>query len=194
MHAKRRCFFERTRGRQGARRSVGRSRGGDRLLVPEGWPLHRRQLAAGGRGRSGYVGRVVAGREARHHSLAARRRRPLRDRPRFLPLLQDPDAPEQGPEVSGNGSKAAPFAIASAAACALGIAAAFLLPASVRGAAVYGAVAASLGAVCAFTALVRATGKGVNDLLLGFSIGFLCRAALVGIGLVASGARDNLAL
>jgi len=96
--------------------------------------------------------------------------------------------------VSGNGSKAAPFAIASAAACALGIAAAFLLPASVRGAAVYGAVAASLGAVCAFTALVRATGKGVNDLLLGFSIGFLCRAALVGIGLVASGARDNLAL
>jgi hypothetical protein len=96
--------------------------------------------------------------------------------------------------VSETGSKAAPFAVASAAACALGIAAASFLPASVRVPALYGAVAASLGAVCAFAALVRTAGKGVNGLLLGFTIGFLCRAALVGIGLVASGARDNLAL
>jgi hypothetical protein len=96
--------------------------------------------------------------------------------------------------VSEARSKAMPFAVASAAACALGIAGAFLLPPSLRVPALYGAVAASLGAVCALTALVRATGKGVNGLLLGFSIGFLCRAALVGIGLVASGARDNLAL
>ncbi len=96
--------------------------------------------------------------------------------------------------MTGTRSKATPFAIASAAACALGIAVAFLLPGPLRAPALYGAVAASLGALCAFTALVRSTGKGVNGLLTGFAIGFLCRAALVGIGLVASGARDNLAL
>jgi hypothetical protein len=96
--------------------------------------------------------------------------------------------------VTGTRSTATPFAIASAAACALGTAVALLLPGSLRAPALYGAVAASLGALCAFTALVRSTGKGVNSLLTGFAIGFLCRAALVGIGLVASGARDNLAL
>jgi hypothetical protein len=41
---------------------------------------------------------------------------------------------------------------------------------------------------------VRFASKGVNGLLTGFGIGFLCRAALVGLGLLASGARDNLAL
>src|ERR1700693_6169311 len=171
MHAKPRCFFGRTRGRQGARRAIGRSRGGDRLLVPEGGSLHRRQLAARGRCGSGYACRVVAGQEARHHSLAAGRGCAVWNRARLLPLLQDPHAPEQGRQVTGTRSKATPFAIASAAACALGIAVAFLLPGPLRAPALYGAVAASLGALCAFTALVRSTGKGVNGLLTGFAIG-----------------------
>jgi hypothetical protein len=96
--------------------------------------------------------------------------------------------------VSGTRSKAAPLAVASAGACALGIGISLLLPGALRGPAVYGAVAASLGALCAFAALARSTGRGVNALLAGFSIGFLCRTALIGVGLVASGARDNLAL
>ena len=96
--------------------------------------------------------------------------------------------------MSETRSKVTPFAIASASACAVGIAVALLLPGSLRAPALYGAVSASLGAFCAFSALARFSGQGVNGLLKGFSIGFLCRAALVGIGLVASGARDNLAL
>lgn len=96
--------------------------------------------------------------------------------------------------MSATRSKAAPYAFASAAVCALGLAVALLLPAPARGPAVYGVGAAAAGALCALSALVRATGKGTNALLAGFLIGFLCRAALVGVGLVASGARDNLAL
>jgi hypothetical protein len=86
------------------------------------------------------------------------------------------------------------YATASAGVCVAGIAAALLLPPPVRGPAVYGTIAAAVGALCAFPALVRSAGKGVNGLLAGFSIGFLCRAALIAAGLVASGARDNLAL
>ena len=85
------------------------------------------------------------------------------------------------------------YAVASAAACALGIGASLLVPEPLRGPAVYGIAAASLGALCAFAALAAA-GKGFNGVLLGFSIGFLCRAALVAAGLIASGARGNLAL
>lgn len=96
--------------------------------------------------------------------------------------------------MSETRSKAAPFAISSAAVCAAGIAIALLLPAQVRGPAVYGAGAAALGALCAFSALARSAGKGTNALLAGFLIGFLCRAALVAVGLLLSGARDNLAL
>lgn len=96
--------------------------------------------------------------------------------------------------MSGTRAKATPFAIASGAACALGIGLALLLGAEARGPALYGAVAASFGALCAFTALARSIGRGLNGLLTGFTIGFLCRAVLLGIGLVASGARDNLAL
>ena len=87
-----------------------------------------------------------------------------------------------------------PFAAASAAACALGLAVAVLLPGALRGPAVYGALAASVGALCGLSALAAATGRGVNGLLGGFSLGFLCRAILVALGLVASGARGNLAL
>ena len=87
-----------------------------------------------------------------------------------------------------------PYAGASAAACALGIAAALLVPGDARGPALYGAVAASVGALCALWALVASAGRGVNGILAGFSIGFLCRAVLVAAGLLASGARGNLAL
>ncbi len=91
-------------------------------------------------------------------------------------------------------SRAFPFAIASAASCAVALAVSLLLPAPARSPALYGAAAAALGAVCAFAALARSAGKGTNALLAGFMLGFLCRAALVAIGLLASGARDNLAL
>ena len=83
-----------------------------------------------------------------------------------------------------------PFAAASAAACLLGIAVA----AFVGGPAVYGAVAAALGGVCALAALVAAIDRGSSGVLLGFTIGFLLRAVLVGAGLIASGARGNAAL
>lgn len=87
-----------------------------------------------------------------------------------------------------------PFAAASAGACALGLVVALLLPAPARGPAVYGALAASVGALCGLSALAASVGKGLNGLLGGFSAGFLARAILVAVGLVASGARGNLAL
>ena len=87
-------------------------------------------------------------------------------------------------------AKTWPFAAASAAACAAGVA----VTTFVGGPAVYGAVAASLGAVCALAALVAAIDRGANGVLLGFTIGFLIRAVLVGAGLIASGARGNAAL
>lgn len=96
--------------------------------------------------------------------------------------------------MSETRSKARPYAIASAAVCALGIGASLMLPEPSRGPALYGSGAAALGALCAFAALARAAGKGVNGVLTGFSIGFLCRMALVAVGLLASGARGNLAL
>lgn len=87
-----------------------------------------------------------------------------------------------------------PYAGASAAACALGIASSLFLPPEARGPALYGAVAASLGAVCGLAALVAGVNRGVNGVLAGLTIGFLCRAVLVALGLVAGGARGNLAL
>ena len=96
--------------------------------------------------------------------------------------------------MSERRSKAAPFAIASAGVCAAGIVISLLLPAPARGPALYGACAAALGALCAFSALARSAGKGTNALLAGFLIGVLCRAALVALGLIASAARDKLAL
>jgi hypothetical protein len=96
--------------------------------------------------------------------------------------------------VSEARTRASSFAVASAAVCAAGIVVALLLPEPARGPAVYGAAAASLGALCAFGALARVGGSGLNGVLAGFSIGFLCRAALVAAGLLASGARGNLAL
>jgi hypothetical protein len=91
-------------------------------------------------------------------------------------------------------TRATPFAMASGAACALAIGAALLLPPDVRGPALYGAASAALGALCAFSALVRGVAKGGTSVLTAFSIGFLCRALLVAAGLLASGARGNLAL
>jgi len=96
--------------------------------------------------------------------------------------------------VSDRRSKAAPFALASAAVCAAAVVVCLLLPQPARGPALYGACAAAVGALCAFSALARSVNKGTNALLAGFLIGFLCRAALVAVGLLASGARDKLAL
>jgi hypothetical protein len=60
-------------------------------------------------------------------------------------------------------------------------------------AAVYAAVAASMGALCALSALIGWADRGVNGVLTGFAIGFLCRA-LIAVGLLASGARGDAAL
>ena len=87
----------------------------------------------------------------------------------------------------------APFALASTAACALGFGLCLLIPGTAREAALYGAGAASLGGCAAWAALSLCVGKGINGVLAGFSIGFLCRAVLVAAGLFASGARGNLA-
>ena len=84
-----------------------------------------------------------------------------------------------------------PYAVASGCACMAAIAVAIWLQKPV---AVYGAVAASFGALCGLSALATFGGRGVNGVLLGFTIGFLCRAVLVAVGLIASGARGNAAL
>ena len=96
--------------------------------------------------------------------------------------------------MSESGAKARTYALASAAACVVAIAVALCLPEPARSPAVYGTAAASLGALCAFAALARSAHRGLNAVLAGFTIGFLCRAALVAAGLLASGARGHLAL
>ena len=88
-----------------------------------------------------------------------------------------------------------PFAAASAAACALGLLVAFLIPGEARAPALWGVGAATISGACALGALAAfSSSGGLNGLLAGFTAGFLVRAAMVGLGLVASGARGNLAL
>jgi hypothetical protein len=84
-----------------------------------------------------------------------------------------------------------PYAAASACACALGIGLALLFQKPI---ALYAAVAASVGALCGLSGLAAFSRRGVNGVLLGFTIGFLARAVLVAGGLFASGARGNEAL
>jgi len=84
-----------------------------------------------------------------------------------------------------------PYAVSSGCACIAALAFALSLQKPV---AVYGAVAASFGALCGLSALAAFAGRGVNGVLLGFTIGFLCRGVLVAVGLLASGARGNAAL
>ncbi len=73
----------------------------------------------------------------------------------------------------------------SAGCCALGLAASLLYGVP----ALYGAAAASLGALVAFAALWAGVSHGTNGVLGGFVAGFLARALLVGVGLVAAGQR-----
>jgi hypothetical protein len=96
--------------------------------------------------------------------------------------------------VTETRSKPRPFAIASAAVCALAIGISLLLPGPGREPAIYGSASAALGALCAFPALARGLTKGSTGVLTGFTVGFLCRAGLVAAGLFASGARGNQAL
>ncbi len=98
------------------------------------------------------------------------------------------------PNATNSTARTLPWAGASAAVCALGIGVSLLLPADVRGPALFGAVAASIGGLCGFAALAAFIGGGVNGVFAGFTIGFLCRAVLVAAGLLLSGARGNLAL
>jgi hypothetical protein len=84
-----------------------------------------------------------------------------------------------------------PYAVSSGCACMAAIGLALLLRQPV---AVYGAVAASFGALCGLASLAAFAGRGLNGVLLGFTLGFLARAVLVAVGLLASGARGNAAL
>lgn len=87
-------------------------------------------------------------------------------------------------------SKPGPYAAASAAACAAGVGVSLLF----GGPAVYGAVAASLGAVVAFAALWAGIDHGTNGVLAGFTAGFFARGIAVALGLIASGARNEKAI
>lgn len=85
-----------------------------------------------------------------------------------------------------------PFAVASAAACAIGVGGAILAGGRP---AIFGAAAASLAAVCALAALSVGVRAGtVNGLLGAFTAGFFARMILVALGLIASGARGDAAL
>ena len=88
-------------------------------------------------------------------------------------------------------TRVVPYAAASAGLCAAAMAIALVLRQPV---ALYGAVAASAGALCGLSGLAAFAGRGVNGVLLGFTIGFLARAVLVAVGLIASGARGPEAL
>ena len=87
-----------------------------------------------------------------------------------------------------------PYAGASAAVCAVGIAVALFLPEQARGPALFGAAAAAVGGLCGLAALVAFIHNGTNGVLAGFTVGFFCRAIMVAAGLLLSGARGNLAL
>ena len=80
---------------------------------------------------------------------------------------------------------------------AFAFAAAALTNAEVRPALLWGVGSALLAGFIALAAvhLGLTTGKrGVNGLLVGFSVGFLARGALVALGLVLSGVRGQAAL
>jgi hypothetical protein len=87
-----------------------------------------------------------------------------------------------------------PYAGASAAVCAIGIAVSLLLPAEARSPALFGTIAAAIGGLCGLAALAGFVGNGTNGVFAGFTVGFLCRIVLVAAGLLLSGARGNLAL
>lgn len=84
-----------------------------------------------------------------------------------------------------------PYAMASGFACAAGLVLALLLR---QPAAIYGAVAASVGGLCGLSALAAFSGRGLNGVLIGFGAGFFARVMLVAAGLLASGARGHDAL
>ena len=85
-----------------------------------------------------------------------------------------------------------PYALASAALCGLGLAAASL--SSEPRAALTGAFAAAISAACALPALAAGAPHGTNGILAGFVAGFFARMIAVAAGLVFSGARGGAAL
>ncbi len=88
-----------------------------------------------------------------------------------------------------------PYALASGIACLLALSASLLAPEPVRTGIVYGSASAALGALCGLSAIAVGARAGTTNGLLGaFAIGFLCRAVLVGLGLVASGVRGTAAI
>lgn len=88
-----------------------------------------------------------------------------------------------------------PFALASGVACALSLGLGLLSAEPTRTGIVFGSCAAALSALCALSALSVGVRSGTSNGVLGaFAIGFLCRAVLVGVGLVVSGVRGNAAL
>lgn len=83
-----------------------------------------------------------------------------------------------------------PYALASVAICAAGLA----LSASHSRAALFGAVAAASSALCALPALALGAPHGTNGILAGFVAGFFARMVAVAAGFLIAGARGDAAL
>jgi hypothetical protein len=85
-----------------------------------------------------------------------------------------------------------PYALASAALCGLGLAAA-----SQTGeprAALFGAAAATASALCALPALALGVPRGTSGVLAGFVAGFFARMVAVAAGLILSRSRGEATL
>ena len=83
-----------------------------------------------------------------------------------------------------------PYALASAAMCGVGLVAS----ASQSRAALFGAAAAAVSALCALPALALGAPHGTNGVLAGFVAGFFARMLAVAAGFILSGARGDAAL
>ena len=83
-----------------------------------------------------------------------------------------------------------PFALASAAICAVGL----LVSASQSRPALFGAGAAAVSALCALPALALGAAHGTNGILAGFVAGFFARMVAVAAGFLLAGARGDAAL
>jgi hypothetical protein len=85
-----------------------------------------------------------------------------------------------------------PYALGSAAFCALSFAAASFV--ADRHAAILGAGAAAAGALCALPAIAVGAAHGTNGVLGGFLAGFFARMIAIAVGLAFFGVRGDSAL
>jgi hypothetical protein len=83
-----------------------------------------------------------------------------------------------------------PYALASALVCSLALA----VSASQSRAALFGAAAAAVSALCALPALALGAPHGTNGILAGFVAGFFARMVAVAAGFLLASARGGAAL